>query len=317
MKKYDVLDIGIIVVDMPVKIPYPVLDFAQDTIRVEKIDLLPGGDAANSSIVLSQLGKKVALAGALGADGMGVMIREAIRAKGVDVHAVRMKEGVQTSTSVVLINSRGDRTFVCTKGNNETLCMQDMDAGLLSDTRHVNISSLFAHPLFEKEGGASFLEQAKNVGATVSADAGHDNYKTGFEGVAPLLKFVDIFMPSYGEARYMSRESSPERQARFFVDKTGEKTVLIKLGAEGCYVYHRKKSFTLPGFKVEAKDTTGAGDNFLAGFLSAYLDGEEIGACARFACAVAADSTLHMGATAPHIDMANIQKLFKTGGGIQ
>ena len=45
MKKFDVVDIGIIVADIPVKIPYEVLDFTRDTIRVERLELLPGGDA--------------------------------------------------------------------------------------------------------------------------------------------------------------------------------------------------------------------------------------------------------------------------------
>lgn len=315
MKKFDVLDIGIIVADLPVKIPQRTLDFKQDTIRVERMDLLPGGDAANSAIVLSQLGKRTALAGALGDDGMGRLVLEVIRSRGVDTENVRMKAGVQTSTSVVLVNSEGERTFVCTRGNNETLCAQDLDGSLAFKARHVNLSSLFAHPLLEKEGGPEFFESAKNAGATVSADAGHDNYGTGFEGVRRLLHYVDIFMPSFAEAKYMSGENDPERMAQFFADQTGEKTVVIKLGAEGCYVRDRGRGYAVPAFRVEAVDTTGAGDNFLAGFLSAYLDGAPVRDCARFACATAAVSVTQLGATSPGTTVEKVGRLMEARDG--
>lgn len=297
MEKYDVVNIGIIVADVPVKIPFRTLDFKTDTIRVGKLDVLPGGDAANSSIALGYLGRKVALAGALGNDALGCLVKEMIGLSGVDVANVHLKENVATSTSVVLINNEGERTFVCTRGNNQTLCAADVDKSLIQKTKHINLSSLFAHPLFEKEGGAAFFEKAKNAGLTISADTGHDNYDTGFEGIAHLLRYVDIFMPSYAEAKYMSKESDPERMAAFFTKKTGEKTVVVKLGEEGCFVRQKGKGYRVPAYRVEAVDTTGAGDNFLAGFLSAYLDGAGVLDCARFACAAAALSTTQVGAT--------------------
>ncbi len=311
MKKYDVLNIGIIVADMPVKLPVNVLDFKSDTIRVPGIDIIPGGDAANSAIVLAQLGKKAALLGALGNDGIGNMVRGAIAAKGVDTSCVRMKDGVQSSVSIVMVNSEGDRTFVCTRGNNITLCAQDLDFSLIGETRHINLSSIFAHPLLEKEGGPEFFERAKNAGVTISADVGHDNYNTGFEGVAHLLQFIDIFMPSYTEAKYMSGETEPERMARFFTGSTGEKTVVIKLGSEGCFVYDKGRGYTVPAYKVDAVDTAGAGDNFVAGFISAFLDEQEILDCARFACAAAAISVRSLGATSPGTNLENVIKMME------
>lgn len=314
MKKYDVLNIGIIVADMPVKLPVSVLDFKTDTIRVPGLDIMPGGDAANSSVVLALLEKRTALLGALGNDGIGRLVRGDIASMGVNTENVHMKDGVQTSVSIVMVNSEGDRTFVCTRGNNLTLCAQDLDDTLIGETRHINLSSLFAHPLLEKEGGPEFFEKAKNAGVTISADVGHDNYNTGFSGVAHLLQYIDIFMPSYTEAKYMSGETDPKTMAQFFTDRTGEKTIVIKLGSEGCYVYHKGRGCTVPAFRVDAVDTAGAGDNFVAGFLSAYLDGLLIRDCARFACAAAAISVQYLGATSPNTTLDNIQKLMNTSG---
>lgn len=308
MKKYDVLNIGIIVADIPVKLPCEALDFKSDTFRVEGIDIRTGGDAANSAVALSQLGKKVALAGALGNDAMGGLVRGMIAEKGVDTEYVRMKDGVVTSVSIALVNNRGERTFICTRGNNITLCMEDLDFSLIPKVRHINLSSLFAHPLLEK-GGAAFFAAAKEAGVTVSADVGHDNYGTGFAGVKNLLGYVDFFMPSWTEANYMTGETDPLKMAEFFVRHTGEKTVLIKLGSKGCYVYHKGEGYTIPAFPVDVVDTTGAGDHFVAGFLSAYLDGMPVRECARYACAVAAASTQFLGATSDQLTRQGIEKL--------
>ena len=233
--------------------------------------------------------------------------------RGVNVDHVRMKEGVKTSASAVLINSEGERTFVCTRGNNGTLCARDVDETLIRETRHINLSSLFAHPLFEKGDGPELFERAKDSGVTISADATHDNDGTGFEGAEKLLRYVDVFMPSYEEAKYISGETEPGRMAEFIVDRTGEKTVVIKLGAEGCYVRDKGRGYRVPAFRVDAVDTTGAGDNFLAGFLSAYLDGAPIEDCARLACAAAAVSVTQLGATSLMTTQKSVRMLMETG----
>lgn len=107
----------------------------------------------------------------------------------------------------------------------------------------------------------------------------------------------------------MTGEAEPERMAAFFVRNTGVKTVVIKLGAEGCFVYDRGKGYTVPAFRVDTVDTTGAGDNFIAGFMHAYLEGMELRECAWFACATAAVSTRYLGATSPETKLENIGKL--------
>jgi 2-dehydro-3-deoxygluconokinase len=73
------------------------------------------------------------------------------------------------------------------------------------------------------------------------------------------------------------------------------KTVVVKLGAAGCYVQGPSGSFTSPGFKVSPVDTTGAGDCFAAAFLAEISRGATLEEAARFANAAGALSTLGMG----------------------
>ncbi len=151
----------------------------------------------------------------------------------------------------------------------------------------------------------------KEAGITVSADVGHDNYSTGFAGVINLLRYVDFFMPSYVEAKYITGEAEPAKMAECIVRHTGEKTVIIKLGAQGCYVHEGAAGYTVPAFPVNIVDTTGAGDNFVAGFIGAYLGGGSVRECARFACAAAAVSTQYLGATSACVTLPRIRQLLQ------
>ncbi|MDR3677742.1 MAG: carbohydrate kinase family protein, partial [Acidobacteriota bacterium] len=73
------------------------------------------------------------------------------------------------------------------------------------------------------------------------------------------------------------------------------KTVIVKLGAAGCYVESPQGSFTSPGFSVQPVDTTGAGDCFAAGFLAAVCRGQTLSVAARYANATGALATLGLG----------------------
>jgi ribokinase len=112
----------------------------------------------------------------------------------------------------------------------------------------------------------------------------------------------------------MSGETDPKRTAEFFVNKTGEKTVIIKVGAEGSYLYRHGKGEIIPAFKADAVDTTGAGDNFVGGFLFSYLQGMDAADCVRFASAVSALSVQYIGATNPNVTLGNTEAFLKAHG---
>jgi sugar/nucleoside kinase (ribokinase family) len=315
MKQYDVLNLGMAMIDIPIKIPYKTLDFETDITRIDSFNMNPGGDAANSSIVLSKLGVSVALIAAMGDDVLGSLFIKLVESRGLDVSHIVVKKGVSTSVSFAMINPEGDRCFLCELDSNESLCAADFDYSLLdSGAKHLNYGSFFFHPLLDRGGIKSIFMAAKEKGLTISADAKSDVFKTGFEVIRPLLEYLDIFMPSYIEAKYMSGETDPKRMAEFFVNKTGEKVVVIKIGSEGSYVYHNGKGQTIPAFKADAIDTTGAGDNFVAGFLRSFLKGMDIADCVRFGSAVSALSVQYIGATNANVTLENTEKFLKAHG---
>ena len=298
MKTFDVLNLGTIVLDIPVKLPYKVLDFKTDLTRLDEFKLIPGGDAANSSIVLSQLGMQVALVAAVGDDVYGKILKQQLSDSGIDITCVAEKPGVRTSVSLVMINVDGDRCFFSAKGSNNALSAADFDLSLFdSGARHLNYSGFFHHPKLDKGGLTRIFKTAKEKGLTISADANRDIHGFGIQTIGPHLQYVDFFMPSYSEAEQLTGETDPKRMAEFIVNKSGEKTIIIKLGEGGCYLYQNNTSKIIPAFKVDVVDTTGAGDNFVAGVIYAHLSGMDMTDSIRYGSAVAALNIQHIGAT--------------------
>ncbi len=311
-KTIDVLNVGILCTDMPLKIPYDAVDFSVDSIKLDAVPVLPGGDAANVSQVMARLGKKTALATKIGDDAFGHVVYKIVEQSGVNMRYVKLDPSLQTAISVVLINRKGDRSFLFLPGSIRELALEDIDPAAVRQARHVNLGSFFAHPKMDRQGALELFKMAKENGATTSADATHDSYGTGFDGIKPSLKYLDYFIPSFAEGKYLTGESEPERIADAIVrEADGDITVVIKMGEDGCFIKSRGKGRRVPSFKTTAVDTTGAGDNFVAGFLTGVSSGWELEECAEFANAVAGFSVRRLGATSPDMSMEAIREFIK------
>jgi sugar/nucleoside kinase (ribokinase family) len=139
------------------------------------------------------------------------------------------------------------------------------------------------------------LKTARENGVTTFADMVP---MTGGETIGDIMEalpWLDYFLPNLEEAAMLTGLSDPEEMADSLL-QCGIKNVVIKLGKEGCLFKNSAKRIKVPAFSVNAVDTTGAGDNFAAGFISAVLDGMEPEDCCAFANATAAVSTESLGA---------------------
>jgi sugar/nucleoside kinase (ribokinase family) len=115
--------------------------------------------------------------------------------------------------------------------------------------------------------------------------------------LAPSLPSTDLLFVNEDEARMLSGHSDPPSAART-LRSAGAKTVCIKLGPHGCAVFADDMEFTSPGFRVEAVDSTGAGDCFSGGYIAALQRSLPHPQAARIANAVGALSVQKRGATA-------------------
>ena len=291
----DVLCIGQSAMDILIK-PVNELDFKVDTRRVDKVGLSNGGDCMNTAINLAALGISVGFAGMFGDDYFGEILKDTLEKKGIDIRGLKTMQGVSTSTAVGLINSAGERTFFYLGGSSDLFAYEHVDTTLIPECRIVHIGGTYALPRFDGEGTEKVFRLAREQNKITSMDVTTDITGRWLEIISPSLKYIDYFMPSYEQAVEITKKEEPKDIADFLLNE-GVKTVVLKLGNRGCYVKNHEQEFYQKAYNVNVVDTTGAGDSFVAGFITGILKNWDLKECARFASAVAAHCVQHLGAT--------------------
>jgi sugar/nucleoside kinase (ribokinase family) len=262
--------------------------------RLEDVALGPGGNSINTGIALARLGVGVRLAAALGEDRFGQFLRERVRAEGIDDSDLVALPGAKTSTSIVLVQATGERRFLHLRGVSAHFSEQHLDWTRVEGARVFHYASAFALPAFDGAPLARTLQRAREIGCLTSVNICWDVQGRWLPLLEPALLCVDFIFPNREEGQQLTGETEPAAIARR-LRGLGVKTVIVKLGAAGCYVEAPQGAFTSPGFPVHPVDTTGAGDCFAAGFLAALCRGQSLAEAARYANAAGALATLGLG----------------------
>jgi sugar/nucleoside kinase (ribokinase family) len=307
----EILCVGQLVADILVR-PVERVDFGLDTQRVDLIELRNGGDSLNTAIGLSRLGCRVGFVGRIGTDHWGDFLASVIRHEGIDARGLKRTGEAGTCSVVVLINSSGERVFFYHGGANDLFCPEDVDPALVADADVVHVGGTYLLPRFDGAGAARLFAGARLQGKLTSMDVTWDTEGRWLPTIEPCLPHLSFFLPSVREAREITGREKAEEMAEF-LQARGVETVVIKLGARGCYVKPAgAEGFFSPAFPTQAVDTTGAGDAFVAGFLAGVLRGLDLAACARLASAVAALNIRKVGATAGMPSMEEALSFMKT-----
>ena len=291
----DVLCIGSAVLDITAR-PIESQDMWREKQRISEIQIQTGGDAANQSLRLADLGCEAALAAAVGADQNGQMLKHALDARGVRTEFLAVKEGIQTGTALVLVNEAGERHTFSEKGAHSFLSKEDVKAALLEHPRAISLGSLFSMPELEADGLLEYLQAAREQKIPVFAVLAADKQRQGFEGIRPFLPLISYFLPSLYDALEMTGTGSAEEAADQYLE-AGAGCVVIKCGSQGCYLASAEGNSWIPAVPVEPVDTTGAGDCMVALFISRILSGDTPKEACRYACVGASLSTLFPGAS--------------------
>ncbi len=284
--RYDVSIIGLYILDVlgrPVtKIP--------DRGNVEFIDeirLTVAGTAGGTVVDAAKLGLKCLAVGAVGDDEKADFVIATLQKFGIDASAMQRLKGIPTSATILNVRPNGDRPALHVRGASDHFDVAPETYDQVFDAPIVHLGGT---GLLKKLDGAPsriLLQEAKKRGRTVTFDLIAASAET-IENVAPLLPFIDYFMPSIEEAKDMSGQGSPEDCARFYLDK-GATCCVFTLGAEGAFYAHQDGTrLKVPAYDINVVDTTGCGDAFDAGFITALhrkMDPEQ---SVRFAQAAAA-----------------------------
>jgi sugar/nucleoside kinase (ribokinase family) len=293
----DVVCLGILVADVLAR---PVDEWPERgrLSLVEEMTLHIGGCAANTGIGLARMGADVAVVGKVGDDGFGDFVTETLRRNGLNVAGVLRDQRANTSATMVMVGSDGERSFLHHIGANATLKQEEVPPELIAGARILHFAGAQVMPGFDGEPAAAVLARAQQAGVMTCLDTVWDATGRWMELVGPCLPHVDVFLPSYDEAIMLVKKEDPAEVAQALHDH-GVPTVALKMGEKGCFVSTADgQTFSQPTFEVDVVDATGAGDAFAAGFLRGLLQGWDLRETARLACAVGSLCVTALGTTA-------------------
>lgn len=309
-KRIDVLCIGQAVIDCITRGQEPDRH-RENVFRAERIELHIGGDAVNESSALADMGLRAAIACGVGEDLGGNILRSELARRGVDTSGIRVMRELTTPIAQLVVRQDGGRHSVNSRATMLEGYRPDAGELRIGEARIVSLASLFRAPLDSAQTVRELARAAKDAGAVLCADTKLPTFREiRMEELEDVWPLVDYFFPNEREAAYYTRSGRPaSSSSEIFSPEDfwkmaeafrtlGIRNVVIKAGADGCYVDGEEGRFHLPALPVEAVDSTGAGDNFVAGFLSGILRGEGLRACAELGLARAALCISRMGAAA-------------------
>jgi sugar/nucleoside kinase (ribokinase family) len=279
--------VGIVVVDLlngPIK-AYPV-PRSVTQITAEWTRVMPGGGAANTSSAIARMGIPVAAFSKVGADLNGEFIRREMEKAGVDVSGFSVSETQGTPFTFVGVHADSERTFIHTPGANLSFTLGDLDLERVLAADLLLYNDLWVLPAFDGKSAATLLAEAQKRGVITFLDECY-GYGPKREPLEAMLPYCDYFTPSYDDLKSIYPGLSQEALATDLL-ACGAKTVVIKIGQEGCLVAWGKERHRVPITPAKPVDTTGAGDCWNAGFMAALAHGEDILRAARVGNACAA-----------------------------
>lgn len=284
----------------------PCIPVAGETITGMNFQTFFGGKGANQAVAAARLGAKVSMIGQLGSDAFASQLRSGLQQAGVDTTAV---ETVPGSSGVALISTdrNGENSIIVVPGANAyvspaflernlelirsaAIVLAQLEIPLETISRLAKLTTQHQVPLMLDPAPARALPES-------------------------LLRSVDWLTPNETETVALlggDEFSLPEKAASILL-KRGVRNVILKLGARGCCVATADGGHKLiPGYKVNAIDTTGAGDAFNAAFAVSLSRGADVFDCASWATAVAALSVTRRGAQASMPTSAEVEQFLKT-----
>jgi len=292
---------GMIVADViaePIDLQHPPPAGGLHLIR--SLSLTSGGSVCNVGIAMAKLGMRVAAAGLVGDDIFGRAMVERLKEFDVNVSHVRADGRAQTSATVVAVQGDGERCFFHAPGVASLLgaaeFMRCFDLFRQCAWVHIGYFGLLPALTPELPGLLSDLRRHA-PGTRIALDTVNPPAEARL--LAPILPHVDLFAPSRAEAEILTGHWDPPSMARRLREHLPGSAILgIKLDRDGCYLDDGTEQVLSPAYAVKVVDTTGAGDAWFAGLLTALRRGMPLQQCARLANRVAADCCTALGASA-------------------
>ena len=255
----------------------------------------PGGKGSNQAVAAKRAGADVNMVTKIGNDPYGGLMLEFYKAEGINSGLVLKDNENSTGIALILVDENsGENTILVVPGACHNITSADVDSA--EDTI--------------KNSAMLMVQLEVNIDATLKAmRLAYKNSVPIIMNPAPaqklddsIYKMVDFLTPNETEAEILTGIKTDSmtniKLAADWLFKKGVKNVIITMGSDGIYIKNNELEAIVPAFKVQAVDTTGAGDAFNGCLAVALMEGLNIIDAAKFANAGAALSVTKIG-TAP------------------
>jgi ribokinase len=273
--------------NMDLVVTVPRLPQAGETVMGHRLDTFPGGKGANQAVAMARLGGQVTMVGRVGHDSFAESLIRNLQANGVESSGVSRDPDEPTGAALIVVETGGQNMIAVAAGANLAVGRAEVEraqAGLRPGDLLV----------MQLEIPVAAIEQAVVAGRRAGASI--------FLNAAPartlersLLRQLDVLVVNEREAALLSDQPEAAAAARA-LHEAGAKLVAVTRGPDGCVVCDDDGARSIAAFKVDAIDTTGAGDAFVGGLAVALAGRLSTDEAFRLANAAGAAATITVGA---------------------
>jgi ribokinase len=262
-----------------------------ETVIGKSFNQYPGGKGANQAVCAAKLRSEVCFLGKVGKDAYGDFMLDKMALSGVDVSHIERSE-TSTGIAVISVDSKGQNNIIVVPGANFTLDVSYID-------RHKEAIQKCDIILAQHETPAQVTEYAFTIAKSFN--------KTTILNPAPaqkisgtMISMTDILVPNEHELSRLTGMSCGSAQviseAARRLQNQGVKSIIVTMGKEGAMLFDKEGKRVFPPFRVNAVDTTAAGDSFLGGFATSYAKNRDIAQAIMYGQLAASYSIQHEGA---------------------
>jgi len=259
----------------------------------DTLETNPGGCAYNTGVDAAHLGLRVAVQGRVGRDSAADALLEALQREGISTQSIRRGDE-NTGFSFIMVPDDGQRRIYHIRGANTRFGPTDLDLDAIQQSKVCHVAGASLMPALDGEPTLDLLRFCREHGVLTSLDPVFREDIADL--IVPTLPLLDIFLPNREESVHITGLTEPQDQLKFYLDR-GAGIAGIKMGGDGVLISDGTECFQLGVYPVEAVDTCGAGDAFIAGFIYGFLQQWSLLDSARFASATAACCVEALGAT--------------------
>ena len=263
------------------------------------VDDMPGhagGCAANVAMDLAKQGVSVDVAGCVGHDASASIIIEELKENHVGLHHIVQVANYPTSKTVILLVQGQDRRYIHTFGANAAFTVDHIQHDWLAGLKVFYLGGLFLMPSFQAAAFLNLLKYCREQGVVTVVDVVIPQLVRGMTELAPLLPYIDYFLPNDDEARALTGcERSADQLRVLFAAGAG--TVIITCGREGALAARKDECWRSGIFPLQEVDPSGAGDAFNAGIITGILRGWNLPKMIKYSSALGASAVRALGTT--------------------